>query len=360
MPNVGVILDWARAARGNAWKPLLQEIDPSLKVSFYPIADLIVAPEEEGKGLQVINREDVLIINWDCANGDPEFGAHLCQRWLGHRRPEIIEWVRKGGILVIESQATLGVPCAAAYEAAVGPGELPTSGIDDPTHPLQSVAPRSGTAARKTSRFPAGFGFGAVPDRILTGRAYPEVDPFPRSTTGLLRDVLEKTGREPLLWRGVFRRTLPFTRRFQWISILETDSGPFYRQSVMQVARVGDGAIFASTMMLAMTRQIEIARAIIRCAGGNTSHLPTSIAPVQRVKTAVKWFLAIFGGILAALVGKFAGAERLQSVLPGVVSNSAFQGWIQLLLLALGLAAGVWGYHLYRRLRKLIRNIVGS
>jgi hypothetical protein len=362
MTKVGVILDWTRAARGNAWKRLLKEIDLGLEVNFYPIGDLIVAPREEGPGLQQINREQVLVINWDAANGDPEFGSHLCQRWLGHRRPEIIEWVRKGGILLIESQTTLGVPCAAAYDAAVGDGELPTSGLDDQTRPLQSVAPRSGAVARKTSRFPTGLGFGAVEDRMIARAPYPDVEMFPKTTTGLLADVLQKVESGPLLWRGVFRKTLPYTREFPWISIIETDAGPLYRQSVMQVAKIGDGAIFACTMMLAVTRQHELVSAIIRCANGNTLHLPNPVAAVERVNTGVKWFLTIFGGIVAALIVRRTGTVfKLKSGLSAAgVPADALESWVQLLLLALGLAIVLAGFRLYRHVRKFIRDVVGS
>ncbi|HWJ38809.1 MAG TPA: hypothetical protein VNR86_08630 [Sphingomicrobium sp.] len=94
MTKVGVILDWKRAQRGNAWELLLKEIDSEIEVTFYPIADLIVEPVKpplqrqimkrraEAKGLQQINEEQVLVLNWDAVNGDPEFGAHLSQRWL--------------------------------------------------------------------------------------------------------------------------------------------------------------------------------------------------------------------------------------------------------------------------------------
>src|SRR5437868_14178336 len=116
MTKVGVITDWERAKRGSAWEDLLRDLDPPSAYTAYPIADLIVASHKDRSTLQRINKEQVLIINWDAANGDPEFGAHLCQRWLEHRRPEIIEWVYKGGILLIESQTTLGVPCVAAYD----------------------------------------------------------------------------------------------------------------------------------------------------------------------------------------------------------------------------------------------------
>ena len=374
MTKVGVILDWKRAQRGNAWELLLKEIDSNIEVTFYPIADLIVEPVKpplqaqimkrraEAKGLQQINEEQVLILNWDAVNGDPEFGAHLSQRWLEHRRPEIIEWVRKGGILLIESQTTLGVPCSAAYEAAVGKGELATSGLEDPTQPMRSVKPRSGTSARKTARFPTGLGFGAV-DQFVARNAYPEVRLFPKTTTGLLSDVLERSDSGTLLWRGVFRKTLrPYKRKFPWISIIETDVGTPYRQSIMRVAKVGDGAIFASTMMLALTGQHELVSAIIRCADGNTLHLPNPVTAIELVKSRAKLLLTLFGAVAAALVVRQAGpvVDRLAALFSFIgVSKSTVQYWVQLALVALGLGLVLAGYRIYLWLRKLLRDVMG-
>ena len=150
--KVGIITDWERRQRGSAWREALEATELDLDITDYPIADLITSklPTDSEK-LKTIDREDVLILNWDVANGDPEFGSHLCQRWLDHRRPELISWVKKGNILLIESQTTLGVPCQAAYDAAVGRKELPASIAHDPRNPAKIV--KHGTACRKSPNF---------------------------------------------------------------------------------------------------------------------------------------------------------------------------------------------------------------
>lgn len=358
MTRVGVISDWSRAPRGNAWPDLLSELDPAPQVTVYPIGELLVRPKAEDDGLQHVNQEQVLIVNWDVANGDPEFGAQLCQKWLEHRRPEIIEWVRKGGILLIESQATLGVPSVDAYDAITGKGELATSGLEDSTRPLESVAPRSGKVARKTKRFPGSLGFGAVEDRIVARDAYPQIAPFPSTTTGLLIDALRTVDTGVLLWRGVFRRTLPYSRRFGWISIIETEGR--HRQSIMKVAKLGDGAIFASTMMLASTGQRDLVAAIIRCADGNNQHLPSPVAGVELVKNGVKLLLTIFGGAVAALI--VANSSTIVSKLSAIgvpASEGSLEGWVKLLLLPLGIGMVVIGHRLVGRLRRFVRDVLG-
>lgn len=355
--KVGIIVDWARAGRGNAWPLLLAELKPTPIVTTYPIADLITKPVDGEAGLQSIDEEQVLVINWDAANGDPEFGAHLCQRWLQHRGPEIVEWVNRGGILLIESQTVLGVPCAAAYEAVVGPGELPTCGPEDRTQPLQKR--RSGLSCRKSKRFPTEQGFVHVPDVLRSGGSYPAVQEFPDSTTGFLKAALKEMPAEPTLWRGWFRRSLPFSRHFRWVSLLETEAGWLRRQSVMQVATVGEGAIFATTMLLATTQQRSLVRAILQCAGGETGHLPRPVRALDRVKGGVKTVLGLVGGSVAGLI-----AGSSDSLVNGLTPAAGLLGMapkdlIRALLVPAGIAAVAIGYWLIQRAGRSARSFIG-
>jgi hypothetical protein len=165
------------------------------------------------------------------------------------------------------------------------------------------------------------------------------------------------------LWRGVFRKPLhPYRRKFPWISIIETDDEKQYRQSVMRVAKIGEGAIFATTMMLALTGQRELVSAILRCAGGNTLHLPTPVTAVERLRSSAKLILTVFGGLLAALVVGRAGTltRGVENALKGIgVSDSTVQSWVQLAMVALGLALVAGAYRIYRWLRKHARDFVG-
>jgi hypothetical protein len=358
MTRIGVIADWERAQRGNAWPSLLSEIDPSFQITVYPIADLIVDPADR---LHQIHREQVLIVNWDAANGDPEFGSHLCQAWLRHRRPEIIQWVRRGGVLLIESQATLGTPSPDAYAAAVGVGELPASGLEDRGEPLQGLR-RSGTTCRKTKRFPTGGAFAGVDSRIEAAATYADVVAFPPTTTGLLIEVLEELRPKVILWRGWFRRTLPYSRDFPWISILESDDPGVRRQSTMQVACIGAGAIFATTMLLATNRQKPLVRAIVQSVS-NTAALPRPAAAIEQVKSWLKTGLTVFGGLLAGSIPTRISpvATWLSSHLAGALSAdpASLNRYVGLALLPIGILL----VEIVRRVavagRKAVRGILG-
>jgi hypothetical protein len=163
--RVGIVADWTRSARGNFWEDLLRTIQDRMPtaVTVYPIADLIVMPpQDDGQArLSEIYNQDVLIINWDAGNGDPEFGAHLVHRWLEHRRPEILLWIQTGKILIVESQTTFGVPSQSAYDATVGPGEVYVSGLPNADNPL-SFRKRLGAECIKTKYFPKSTFFDRV------------------------------------------------------------------------------------------------------------------------------------------------------------------------------------------------------
>jgi hypothetical protein len=68
---------------------------------------------------------DVLIINWDCANGDSAFGSdYTLQYFQTQGRVRIQELLQRGGIVICECQTIKGVPVQAAYDAIFGAGEV--------------------------------------------------------------------------------------------------------------------------------------------------------------------------------------------------------------------------------------------
>jgi len=241
----------------------------------------------------------VLIVNWDAANGDPEFGSHLALQWLEHRRPEILLWVRDGGILIIEGQAVLSVPSQRAYDGLVGPFELPVCGPEDPQNPARQGA-RIGDRCRKTKRAPTASGFDNVPDKMQIRGDQTQAALFPGAAIDLLTAHIRNTAWDRALYRGWFRRVLPWNRSLPWVSIVETaDRDLGKNHSTMQVAKVGQGAIFATTMFLATTRQDELVLALLNCANRNTAHLPRPALIVDQLQKRWQAGLTFLAGIVA-------------------------------------------------------------
>ncbi|HEX8662908.1 MAG TPA: hypothetical protein VF744_02620 [Beijerinckiaceae bacterium] len=303
--RIGIVTDWARSARGNEWAKLLKTIQQRFpnEMTAYPLADLIVRPldEKDPSGLHTIRNREILIINWDAANGDPDFGANLALRWIDHRRPELLLWVREGNLLIIESQATLGIPSSEAYGAAVGRGELPVSGPEDPENPL-SFKKRIGAKCAKTRACPDSDGFEDVSTTI---EAHANIDAsrlFPGTATNLLAGQISDLKWGRILYRGWFRRVLPGRRKLRWVSIIRTaDRGALREQSTMQVAKVGRGAIFASTMMLSTTDQTDLVIAMFKCMRGQTGHLPKPVSIVDWIRQSWKLLLTALGGFIGGL-----------------------------------------------------------
>jgi hypothetical protein len=297
--RIGVIVDWKRCPRGSGWESILKKIDkpgvfPNRRTD-YALADLIVVEDRGPASIHAsIQEQDVLIINWDAANGDPAFGAHLALRWLEHRHREILLWVRQGNVLIIEGQAVLGVPYQQAYDALVGPGELPVCGPEDPQNPLLHLHRRMKDKCRKTKHAPKEGGFEGVPETIKVRGSPPFEKMFPGFAPELLTPSLRYLPWNEFLYRGWFRRVLPVRRKLPWVSILETaDRGRWKNHSTMKVTRLDQGAIFATTMFLATTDQVDLVLAMLKCAGGRVDHLPRPTPIVEWMRERWKLILTL-------------------------------------------------------------------
>lgn len=312
--KVGIIVDWERSSRKCMWDAVLKDIAEDhyldLKLTHYPMADLIVRKiSADGKEqIPAIQENQVLIVNWDAINGDPDFGAHLALRWFEHRQPELLLWVKKGNILIVESQAVLGVPCATSYDAIAGRGELMVSGKWDTQNPME-FRERIGSVCEKTKRCPSDNGFELVDNRVETNESSPlsSAEMFPNGALKLLTNEIRGLQWNKILYRGWFRRVPPMQANLPWVSILRTtDRSSWKKQSVMKVAKIGKGAIFATTMCLAATKQTRLIHALLDCRAGNTAHLPEPAPYWQKLERYSRSILTVSSGAVAGLlVGAF-------------------------------------------------------
>lgn len=298
--SIGVIIDWARSARGNGWTALLKSLDEgglTNRVIELPLSDLLVAPPPPSQRF-VAQDLDVLVVNWDAANGDPEFGSHLVQRWLSHRRPELLLWVKDGGILIIESQAVLSVPDQASYDALLGRGELPVCGPENPLNPTAQLA-RMGPRCRKTRHMPDSHGFEDVPAELTINGLVTHERLFPGAASKLLTAHIADTNWQDVLYRGWFRTRLFGPRMFRWVTLVKTDRRKGVNHATLKVAKVGQGAIFATTLFLATTEQRQLVRAMLHCVR-NTGHLKTPPKTIARVRRGLKYVLPVLVGVFVA------------------------------------------------------------
>lgn len=298
--SIGVITDWARSARGNGWTALLKSLDEgglANRVIELPLSDLLVAPPPPSQRF-VAQDLDVLVVNWDAANGDPEFGSHLVQRWLSHRRPELLLWVKDGGILIIESQAVLSVPDQASYDALLGRGELPVCGPENPLNPTAQVA-RMGPRCRKTRHMPDSHGFEDVPAELTIKGVVTHERLFPGAASKLLTAHIADTNWQDVLYRGWFRTRLFGPRMFRWVTLIKTDRRRGVNHATLKVAKVGQGAIFATTLFLATTEQRQLVRAMLHCVR-NTGHLKTPPKTIALVRSGLKYVLPVLVGVVVA------------------------------------------------------------
>ncbi len=275
--NVLVVIDRADRARGAFWRETLtRELsdDRRTRVICRAVPDEILGSfSPQGTTmLECLQNADVCIVNWDTANDDPDFGADLTRRWFQHRQLAILNWVFSGGILIIEGQANLGVPTQEAYDAMVGKRELRVCGPEDALDARKQEL-RVGCHCQLTKQARRTRLFGLLPSQLVALGHRDHDHMFPPNTAGKLVARFLRRGQWPLLYRGWFRRQQLRRRRLGWVPLVRTAARRVNHPTLL-VARSGSGAVFASTMLLASSRQLGLIEAMLD-THGNAHLLPT-------------------------------------------------------------------------------------
>ena len=300
--SVVIAKDWSRCSRGVRWRVCLGNVEgvttrikelemadqpdrlgraaaSSPQASVWPWKKKAVQPSptagDEKYLPQIIHDADVLIVNWDALNSDPDFGADLALAYFEHRGREIMSWVRTGGVLIMEGQATLGVPSQDAYDALLGPGEVFVCGPEDPLRPELQLR-RYGFLCRVTKRAQKAPMFNRLVNPVLDSeRVECKVrDMFPGVAGKVVSPDIMKL-QWNMMYRGWFRWRPLLRRRFRWTPIVRTADRRWWRgrfnHPVMLGAQHGAGAVFVSTMFLASSGQHELVRCLLSVRGRATS-----------------------------------------------------------------------------------------
>lgn len=84
-----------------------------------------IAERTRNQTVVSLENADVLVLNWDVANGDGACEADVTLRFFQtHGRVRLRELMAKGGTLLAECQTVKGVPVQASYDAVFGENEL--------------------------------------------------------------------------------------------------------------------------------------------------------------------------------------------------------------------------------------------
>jgi hypothetical protein len=325
--RIGVVTDWSRNARANLWPELLGRLNRSIphELTAYPLADQMdhsvpavqrVAAEhrytvrrdlrlEYGRGCHV------LIVNWDAVNGDPIYGADLAQRWFDHHRPEVMLFVRSGGLLIVEGQAKYHVPVQQAYDAVFGRSELVVSRTDDPLQP-DLAWNRTGDLCRIASAAREIPSFQAPPDRLEPNIKSTFQRLFPGFTHSLFAPGYEESGRWAFLYRGWFRSALVGRSNLKWVPLAKV--GDRRRKwDVARIAKHGKGAVVATTMMLASSDQRGFVEAILKLHG--------DVEAIPEPRGIVVQFRRHLRDILRSLALALTVALLVPGVVPGALGD---------------------------------------
>ena len=278
--RVSVVVDKADRRRREFWTDVLtdlkrqQGIDTTVKLC--PLADMMRAPLRDADPVfleQLQDGTDVLVVNWDAINGDPDFGADAALSWFNHRHMAVRDWLNGGGVLILEGQAVLGVPSQDAYDALLGDGELAVCGAEDPSDPGAQERRMQG-ACRTTRTARRAKGFTAIED-IRSRETLTHDDMFPPETSGrLVAAYIRRGDYRAMVYRGWFRRRAWRSQTtLRWLPYIRRAKLWPLNYSTMLVAKVDKGAIFATTMLLSGTGQTRLIQAILS-THGRVSELP--------------------------------------------------------------------------------------
>jgi hypothetical protein len=300
--RVLVVIDREDRHRGEHWGTVLDEvrarglIDPV--VTLWPLADRIRAPLSADRVFwEQLSETDVLVINWDAVNGDPDFGADIALRWFEVRWPAVRSWLNNGGLLILEGQALLGVPYERAYASVLGPREVRVSGVEDPRVPeAQAKRMRGDSQMTRAAKRVRGF------ENLDVLTPLPNLtfdDLFPPQTAGrLLAPSIRRLSFGDMLYRGWFRRRtsrstlpwVPYARRAKrW---------PLNYSTLLGAKCAQKGIAFASTILLSATRQVALVEALL-LTHGNVAALPD---PAPFTRFLAKHLPKLAAGILSALL----------------------------------------------------------
>ncbi|MDQ3740982.1 MAG: hypothetical protein M3320_00315 [Actinomycetota bacterium] len=317
-----VIVDRRDRHHEEFWTEILADLNERnivrTTLTLYPLADKI-AERLTNKPvlLELIERgTDVLIVNWDAINGDPDFGGDAALRWFEHRQFGLRAWIRDGGMLIIEGQANQGVPDDRYYSAVLGDGEVRLSGREDPLNPDAERRRMTGDA-RMTRIARQAVQFEAL-DLIEPRKGLEFEVLFPRAHAGrLVPSYLHAINTDELLYRGWFRRTV---RRgtLSWV--------PYVRRAerwpkdfpVMLTAKWNDGVVFVTTLLLSATKQTQLIQAML-LTHGKVSSLPE---PGALRRVAYRYAVKAAAGVLSGLLVLLLAPSDTNVVIPVAVATA--------------------------------------
>lgn len=350
--RVLVLGDRKDRARANYWPQMLERLRSDIQLEWRcrSVSDDLRGDLkwQSRTTLELLQDAEVLIVNWDSINGDPDFGAHITCDWCAHRRNNILGWVFDGGVLLIEGQANLGIPAQSAYDSILGFSELSTCGAEDPLNPIKQEL-RVGKSVKLSRQAKNSRLFELLPRVLSVQGGANHDDMFPRGTAGRLVARFLRRGQWPLLYRGWFQPH-PFRRtRFHWIPLVKTEGRSFNHPTLM-VAQYGTGAIFASTMLLASSNQPGLVEAILE------THNHTNLLPQpKRLTTLIaRHKIDILIPLTAAL------AAYLTTLWIPAVVDLIDEPWVQTSFI-IGIGALFYLMErLFRFMRILVRDIRGA
>ena len=120
--RVVILIDRARASRrrrcfwGDILKSPSYDLRHRIKLHLLSISDDLNRKRNPALTLFSPDKTDVIVVNWDAINGDPVYGSDRSFCFLQHYRPDMLDWLSQGGLIIVESQGASWSPVQMSYD----------------------------------------------------------------------------------------------------------------------------------------------------------------------------------------------------------------------------------------------------
>lgn len=118
--KVAIVVDQEKHHRSCFWELLYEDTDNDLwrlaDFKLKSVADELSKKKNCAGYLFDKEKTDIIIINWDAINGDPVYGSDRAFSLFEHYKPDMTDWMRHGGKIIVESQGASWGALQKAYD----------------------------------------------------------------------------------------------------------------------------------------------------------------------------------------------------------------------------------------------------
>ncbi|HYT42294.1 MAG TPA: hypothetical protein VEP90_08100 [Methylomirabilota bacterium] len=241
---------------------------------------------------------DIIIFNWDVINNDVWFNADRCQIIVKNDKEDFAQFVRNGGILILEDQTRHWIPVQDAYDALFA-SQVVVQGTTKKENEKPAWAP----TARVNKRLKDHPLIHNLPAILYSAYSLaPDFQWFPPNS--VRQRALQ--GLHPTkIYSGAFQKW-----KSEWLPLIYTDDS---NHPILLVKADGLGLWVVSTMFFASANIRELIENLLKAKDNRSDirlyHSHYRVVRIAYASSAVGILLALTGAVFFALSSHFIAVD---------------------------------------------------